>query len=150
MKVSTKGRYALRLMLDLALNNTGDFIPIKDISERQCISIKYLEQIVNSLNKAGFLKSQRGASGGYCLAKQPFEYSIGDILRVSEGSLAPVACVIDQELLDCPHQVSCCATRELWVGLFDVVNNYLDNYTLQQLVDNHHKLKKLDCCTLSE
>ena len=147
MKVSTKGRYALRLMLDLAVNNTGEYIPIKDISVRQCISIKYLEQIVNALNKAGFLKSQRGASGGYCLAKKPSEYSIGDILRVSEGSLAPVSCVVE-ELLECPHQVKCCATRELWSGLYDVVNNYLDNYTLQQLIDNHNKLKEKDCCTL--
>jgi len=145
MKVSTKGRYALRLMLDLALHNNGEYIPIKDISERQCISIKYLEQIVNALNKAGFLNSQRGASGGYCLAKHPSEYSIGNILRVSEGSLAPVACVIEQDLLDCPHNASCCATRELWSGLYDVVNNYLDNYTLQQLVDNHHKLNNSNC-----
>ena len=91
MKISTKGRYALRLMLDLAVNNTGENISIKAIAARQEISIKYLEQIISMLNRAGFVKSERGAGGGYRLAKAPEEYTVGMILRLTEGSLAPVA-----------------------------------------------------------
>ena len=93
MKVSTKGRYALRLMLDLAVNNTGEPISLKDIARRQGISDKYLEQIISVLNKAKYVKSIRGAQGGYILTKKPEEYTIGMILRLTEGSLAPVACV---------------------------------------------------------
>ena len=93
MRVSTKGRYALRLMLDLALNNTGEPVSIKDISKRQDVSDKYLEQIISVLNKAGFVKSIRGAQGGYMLRKAPEEYTVGMILRLTEGSLAPVECV---------------------------------------------------------
>ena len=93
MKISTKGRYALRVMLDLAINNTGEYIPLKDISVRQNMSIKYMEQIISLLKKEGFLKSTRGNGGGYRLAKLPQEYTIGDILRAAEGSLAPIACL---------------------------------------------------------
>ena len=92
MKISTKGRYALRLMLDLAQHNTGEYISLKDISGRQDITVKYLEQIVTSLTRAGFLRSQRGNNGGYRLAKNPAEYKVGDILRAMEGSLDPVNC----------------------------------------------------------
>ena len=95
MKISTKGRYALRLMLDLAYNHTGSFIPIKNISQRQDISDKYLEQINTQLSRAGLVKSARGAQGGYMLAKEPQEYTVGEILRLLEGNLAPVACVDD-------------------------------------------------------
>ena len=95
MKISTKGRYALRLMLDLAYNHTGSFIPIKNISQRQDISDKYLEQIITQLSRAGLVKSARGAQGGYMLAKEPQEYTVGEILRLLEGNLAPVACVDD-------------------------------------------------------
>jgi len=93
MKISTKGRYALRLMLDIALNDAKTPVRIKDIAERQQISDKYLEQIVSSLNKAGFVKSLRGPQGGYRLTKKPEEYTVGMILRLIEGSLAPVACL---------------------------------------------------------
>ena len=88
MKISTKGRYALRLMLDLAYNHTGSFIPIKNISQRQDISDKYLEQIITQLSRAGLVKSARGAQGGYMLAKEPQEYTVGEILRLLEGNLA--------------------------------------------------------------
>ena len=95
MKISTKGRYALRLMIDLAENSTGDPISLKDVAKRQGISDKYLEQIISILNKAGFVKSIRGAQGGYLLRKAPENYTVGMILRLTEGSLAPVACLED-------------------------------------------------------
>lgn len=91
MKISTKGRYALRLMIDLAQHDAGGYIPLRDISKRQQISAKYLEQIVVQLSRAGFVISTRGAQGGYQLARHPSEYTVGDILRITEGSLAPVS-----------------------------------------------------------
>ena len=92
MKISTKGRYALRVMIDLALNSDGNFIALKEIAKRQDITVKYLEQIVALLNKAGFLETARGNSGGYKLAKEPKDYIVGDILRATEGDLAPIFC----------------------------------------------------------
>lgn len=89
MKISTKGRYALRLMLDLAINHTGSYIPLKTVAQRQKISDKYLEQIIHQLSKAGFVQSARGAQGGYRLTRTPDEYTVGEILRTVEGSLAP-------------------------------------------------------------
>ena len=96
LKISTKGRYALRLMLDLAQNRNEGFVALKDIADRQDISKKYLEQIVPILNRAGLLKTTRGYQGGYMLAKSPSSYTVGDILRITEGSLAPVACLEDE------------------------------------------------------
>ena len=96
MKISTKGRYALRLMIDLAQHDAGGYIPLRDISRRQEISAKYLEQIVVQLSRAGFVTSTRGAQGGYQLARHPSEYTVGDILRITEGSLAPVACSMNR------------------------------------------------------
>lgn len=93
MKVSTKGRYALRIMIDLAMNSNDNFISLKDIAQRTGISIKYSEQIVSLLNKAGYLETARGNNGGYKLNKLPEEYTVGDILRASEGDLAPIMCV---------------------------------------------------------
>ena len=92
MKISTKGRYALRLMLDLAMNDTGSPVSLKDVAKRQGISDKYLEQIISVLNRAGYVKSVRGAQGGYMLRKEPEDYTVGMILRLTEGSLAPVSC----------------------------------------------------------
>jgi Rrf2 family protein len=102
MKISTKGRYALRMMLDIAQNNTGEPVSIRDISERQNISVKYLEQIVSALVRAGYLRSIRGPQGGYLLAKKPSEYTAGDILRVTEGNLHPVDCLVN-DVNDCPR-----------------------------------------------
>lgn len=134
MKVSTKGRYALRLMLDLAMNGEeGNVIRIKDIAERQQISDKYLEQIISVLNKAGYVRSVRGPQGGYALKKKPEEYTVGMILRLTEGSLAPVPCVEDEELF-CEREKQC-ATVEVWKRLNDAVNNVLDNMTLADLVE---------------
>ena len=99
MRISTKGRYALQVMLYLANHNTGAFIPLKAISQSQGITVKYLEQIIPPLNRAGYLHSARGNNGGYRLARRPEEYIVGDIIRVSEGSLAPLACLEDLSLI---------------------------------------------------
>lgn len=133
MMVSTKGRYALRLMLDLALHNNGDYISLKDIASRQEISIKYLEQIIRLLVPAGFVKSVRGANGGYKLSKSPERYTVGSILRLTEGSLAPVSCLTD-ETNDC-SRADTCATLSLWKKLYSAINDVVDNVTLADLVD---------------
>ena len=133
MKISTKGRYALRLMLDLAINNTGEPVRIKDIASRQEISDKYLEQIISVLNKAGYVRSLRGPQGGYKLAREPKEYTVGMILRLTEGSLAPVACLED-EVNECSRQDEC-ATLILWEKLYDAIKDVVDGYTLADLVD---------------
>jgi len=133
MKISTKGRYALRLMLDLAMNDEGNPISIKDIAERQSISDKYLEQIISVLNKAGYVKSVRGPQGGYMLKKKPEDYTVGMILRLTEGSIAPVACV-EEETSDCDRQ-SGCVTYLLWKKISEAVNGVVDTVTLKDLVD---------------
>lgn len=138
MKISTKGRYALRLMLDLALNNNGVPVRIKDIAARQDISDKYLEQIISGLNKAGYVKSIRGPQGGYQLAKDPARYTVGMILRLTEGSLAPVACLED-EVNDCSRQ-DCCATLELWKQLDTAIRGVVDHVTLADLVEWQNSL----------
>lgn len=131
--ISTRGRYALRLMLDLAQHSSDDFVPLKDIAERQEISKKYLEQIIPTLSRAGFLQTNRGFQGGYRLAKNPDKYTVGDILRETEGGLAPVAC-LNNETIQCPRAAEC-LTLPLWKGLQDTINNYLDSVTLQDLID---------------
>ena len=128
MKISTKGRYASRLMLDIALNDAKTPVRIKDIAERQQISDKYLEQIVSSLNKAGFVKSLRGPQGGYRLTKKPEEYTVGMILRLIEGSLAPVAC-LDDDINNCTR-ADRCPTLILWEKLYDAISEVVDNITL--------------------
>lgn len=133
MKISTKGRYALRLMLDLAMNEDGNVVRIKDIAARQGISDKYLEQIISILNKAGYVRSVRGPQGGYCLKKSPQEYTVGMILRLTEGSLAPVPCV-EEDALECERE-ECCATVEVWKKLNLAVNDVVENITLADLVE---------------
>ena len=142
MKISTKGRYALRLMLDLAYNHTGSFIPIKNISQRQDISDKYLEQIITQLSRAGLVKSARGAQGGYMLAKEPQEYTVGEILRLLEGNLAPVACVDDTK--EACTRTDECVTMEVWREIKDAVNKVVDNITLADLVEQQRQ--KCRCC----
>ncbi len=133
MMISTKGRYALRLMLDLAINNNGEYISLKDIAKRQEISIKYLEQIIRLLVPAGYVKSVRGANGGYRLAKSPDKYTVGMILRLTEGSLAPVAC-LDDEPNECARAESC-TTLYVWKKIYDAVNDVVDNIKLSDLAD---------------
>lgn len=142
MKFSTKSRYALRLMIDLTLNNNGEFIALKDISERQNISIKYLEQIVSVLAKAGMLKSFRGPQGGYKLAKDPSSYTAGDILRITEGSLAPIPC-LENDTVDC-ERYSQCSTVDFWKGLLDAVNQYVDSVTIADLAEQYKHKGSLD------
>ena len=126
-------------MLDLAINNTGEPISLKDIAKRQEISDKYLEQIISVLNKAKYVKSVRGAQGGYILTKQPKEYTVGMILRLTEGSLAPVACIEEEETCDKMHV---CATALVWHKMNEAINQVVDNMTLQDLVDYEQK----NCC----
>lgn len=133
MKISTKGRYALRLMLDLALNNTGEPVRIKEISARQEISDKYLEQIISILNKAGYVKSIRGPQGGYRLSREPEKYTVGMILRLTEGSLAPVPC-LDDEINSCKRQ-DVCVTLHLWQMLNAAISDVVDKVTLADLVE---------------
>ncbi len=137
MKISTKGRYALRLLLDLGEHRGDGFVSLKEIAERQDISKKYLEQIIPILNKTGVLRTNRGAQGGYMLARTPDKYTVGEILRLTEGSLAPVAC-LEQEPNLCERQESC-ATLPVWRGLYRVINDYLDNITLQDILDQEHE-----------
>lgn len=131
MKISTKGRYALRIMIDLALNDEGRYVPLRDIAERQEISGKYLEQIVSLLNKAGYLEAARGNTGGYKLAKKPSEYTAGDILRAAEGDLTPIYCLTAEG--DCNRQRECKA-HPFWKGLDDAINAYVDGKTLEDLI----------------
>ena len=118
-------------MIDLAQHNQDEFIPLKDISERQAISIKYLEQITSLLSKYGLLQSVRGPQGGYKLARPTNQYTVGEILRITEGDLAPVSC-LEANATGCSRQ-SICATIKLWKGLGKVINAYLDGITLDQL-----------------
>lgn len=131
MKISTRGRYALRLMIDLAAQPPEQNTTLRDISARQEISVKYLEQIVSPLCRAGLLKSVRGAQGGYRLSREPRDYTAGDILRAIEGSLAPVACLED-ETNRCAR-CGVCSTLSFWEGLDGMIQKYVDSFTLEQL-----------------
>jgi Rrf2 family protein len=125
-------------MLDLAQNESGGFIPLRDISERQGITVKYMEQIIGTLSKAGLVKSSRGSGGGYRLAKSPGDYRIGDILRVMEGSIAVVACLEDAEN-ECPRSAAC-VTLPFWRGLNRVIEEYMDSVTLEGMVKTKARL----------
>lgn len=142
MKISTKGRYALRMLLDLAEHQNDGFIALKDIAERQGISKKYLEQIVAILNRSDMLQTNRGFQGGYKLAKTPDKYTVGEILRLTEGGLAPVACLA-HGTLNCDRS-AVCATLPVWRGLDRVINEYLDGITLQDIVEQARELSGND------
>ena len=131
MKISTKGRYALRVMIDLATHDNGKYISIMEISKRQEISNKYLEQIISLLNKAGFLETSRGNNGGYRLARNPKEYNVGDIIRATEGDLAPIECLTKKG--KCSRQKKC-KTYSFWKGLDDVINDYINSKSLEDLI----------------
>lgn len=133
MKISTKGRYALRVMLDLAEHKEDGYISLKDIAERQEVSMKYLEMIVAMLNRAGFVSSQRGKSGGYRLTRKPEEYTIGSILKMTEGSLAPVSC-LDQGGESC-SRAGTCITLPMWKKLDQLIDDYLEGITLSELLE---------------
>ena len=128
MKISTRGRYALKIMMALATSPEGEYVPLKTISDREQVSMKYLEQIIALLSRAGMLESTRGKSGGYRLAKAPNVYTAGDILRVAEGSLAPIKCVESK----CENSGNC-STFAFWEGLNRAINDYIDSTTLEDL-----------------
>jgi len=139
MRISTRGRYALRMMVEFAMNpNTTT--KINQVAKNQCISEKYLEQIVSIFTKANYVRSIRGAQGGYLLTKNPSEYSVGDILRLTEGSLAPVACLDDDEQY-CERE-EICVTKFVFKKIEDAVNSVVDNITLEDLLNEDQKLTK--------
>ena len=138
MKISTKGQYALRLMMDIAGHDESGFVSLKDVASRENLSIKYLEQIAGTLSKSGMLLSGRGAQGGYRLTKAPEEYTVGSILRLTEGNLAPVACMGGEDR--CKGCCEC-STPDFWAGLYAVVNEYIDRYTLADLLKEQARKK---------
>lgn len=142
MKISTKGRYALRMMIDLAQNQGDGYVSLKDIANRQEISKKYLEQIVAILNKPDVLRTNRGYQGGYRLAKNANEYTVGDILRLTEGGLAPVSCLDNSPIL-CDRAEDC-ITLPIWKGLYKVISEYLDSITLQDIIDKNSDASNFD------
>ena len=142
MKISTKGRYALRMLIDLAEHKDCGFVALKDIAERQNISKKYLEQIIPIFNNSNILKTTRGSQGGYMLSKAPNKYTVGEILRLTEGSLAPVECLA-HDPIDCDRS-AICPTLPVWKGLNRVINEYLDSITLQDILDQHKEAMSSD------
>lgn len=137
MKISTKGRYAVRIMLDLAIHNTGECSKVKEIARRQEISEKYLEQIISILHKAGFVKSTRGAQGGYRIVGSPADYTVGMILRLTEGSLNPVSCLDDA--VNVCARCDTCETLEVWRKLSHAINEVVDSVTVADLLERHEE-----------
>ncbi len=133
--VSTKGRYALRVMIDLAENNDGGFIPMREVAERQEISLKYLERILPALVSAHLVEGVHGKGGGYCLTRKPSEYSVGEILRVTEGDIAPVSCV-ECDAQACGREENC-RTLPMWKELKERIADYVDHVTLADLMGDN-------------
>ncbi len=138
MKVSTRGRYALRLMIDLAQHRDEGYISLKEISARQDVTVRYLEQIIAILLKAGFVQSFRGKAGGYRLSRHPREYTTEDILKLTEGSLLPLSCTASHEN-PCPRAAGC-ATLPFWRGLQQVIENYLRRVTREDLAEQQKEI----------
>jgi len=135
LKISTKGRYAIRMLLDMAEHKNDGFIALKDIAGRQDISKQYLEHIVSLLNTSDILRASRGKKGGYMLAREPSECKIGEILRITEGSLAPVAC-LDDKTNHC-NRSEFCKTLSIWNGFYKLIIEYFDSITLQDMLDQY-------------
>lgn len=144
MMVSTKGRYALTVMVDLARNSNDGFVSLADIADREQLSMKYLESIISILNKGGMLESLRGKKGGYKLARKPAEYSVNEILLLTEGTLAPVNCIM-QDGVEC-EKAATCSTLPLWAGLDSVIEKYLSNITLEDIIKGNRKKMLGDYC----
>ncbi|MBQ9493725.1 MAG: Rrf2 family transcriptional regulator [Oscillibacter sp.] len=132
MLISTKGRYALRVLVDIAEHETGNFLPLRDVARRQDISEKYLESVVKLLVRGGILEGLRGKGGGYCLRRPPDQIRVGDVLRLCEGTLSPVSC-LGPDALPC-DQSPYCRTLPLWRGLDRVISDYLDRFTIADLM----------------
>ena len=135
MLVSTRGRYAIRVMIDLAEHMNGKYIPMKEIADRQDVSLKYMTKIMQALTKSGMLDGQHGKGGGYKLNRDPEEYRVGDILRLTEGTLAPVAC-IDEPDCKCDRSFEC-RTRPMWNELDKLISEYLDGITIADLMEGN-------------
>ena len=144
MMVSTKGRYALTVMVDLARLSDGGYVSLSDIAERENLSMKYLESIISILNKGGMLHSLRGKNGGYKLARSPEEYSINEILLLTEGTLAPVNCIM-QDGVQC-DKAATCSTLPLWAGLDNVIEQYLSRITLDDIIKGNRRKMLGDYC----
>lgn len=135
MLVSTRGRYAIRVMIDLAEHMNGKYIPMKEIADRQDVSLKYMTKIMQALTKSGMLDGQHGKGGGYKLNRDPEEYRVGDILRLTEGTLAPVA-RIDETDCKCDRSFEC-RTRPMWNELDKLISEYLDGITIADLMEGN-------------
>lgn len=140
MMISTRGRYALRVMLDLAMHEPETYVPLKDIAKRQCISGKYLEAVIKALVSEGLLSGVRGKGGGYKLTKLPSEYSVGDILRLTEGTIATVSCVECSGSQEECVRAGECLTLPLWQKLNSVVNDFFDSITLEDMINGKLKM----------
>ena len=141
MKLSTKGRYGVKAMFDLALHGGDSPLPLKTIAGRQEISEPYLEQLISTLRKAGLVKSVRGARGGYLLALRPDQITVGSIIRSLEGSMAPTDCVAEDDPGDCV-KADCCVTRGIWEKIRISIDNVIDSITLQDMIDDYNELCK--------
>lgn len=145
MMISTKGRYALRVMIELAISNPDEFVPLKQIADNQQISEKYLEAIIKNLVREGLVTGLRGKGGGYKLSKSPEAYTVAEILRVTEGSLAPVAC-LEGNAPVCPRMGSC-STLSMWKELNGLINNFFESKTLKSLTDEQYGIES-DCYSI--
>lgn len=135
MMISTRGRYALRVLLDLAVHKGEGYIPMKSVAERLDLSLKYIERIMPALSKNNLVEGVHGKGGGYKLSKEPHEYKVGDILRLTDGNLAPVAC-LECDAEEC-KKAATCPTLPMWKGFHKMVNEYFDNITLDDLLSNN-------------
>lgn len=141
MKLSTKGRYGVKAMFELALHHGGEPVSIKTIADKQNISDYYLEQLFGNLRKAGLIKSIRGAQGGYVLAKLPSQITVADILNVLEGPIEISECITDDEM-GC-SRMNYCATRLLWIKISDSVNQVINSITLQDMINDYNEIQKV-------
>lgn len=132
--ISTRGRYALRVMIDLAEHATENYVPMKEVAGRQNISLKYIERIIPALSKNELVEGVQGKGGGYRLKREPKEYTVGEILRLTEGDLAPVAC-LECGAEPCDREATC-KTLSMWSKFYEMTNEYFDGITLAELVEN--------------
>ena len=139
MILSTRGRYGLKMMLELALNYGYGSIPLNKIADKQSLSVTYLEQLISPLRKNGLVQGIRGSQGGYVLSKNPKDITVGEIIRILEGPLAPSECVLEKEEYECVNADNC-ATRIIWEKITESINNVIDSITLQDMVDDFNRL----------
>jgi Rrf2 family protein len=137
MKLSTRGRYGARMMLDLAVHHGAGYLLLKDVAARMDVSEKYLGHVIPALKRAGLIKASRGAHGGYLLAKEPADISLGEVVRAVEGDCSIVECVKSPDVC---HRAGSCVTRDKWVGLRVKMMEFLDRVTLEQMAEEHNEI----------